>query len=70
MTTELVLRVEGMTCGGCENSVQTALGEIAGIDQVEADHAQDRVTVAFDPQRVQDGIIRSRIEELGFHVAG
>lgn len=69
MTTELVLRVEGMTCGGCENSVQTALGEIAGIDEVEADHAQHRVRVAFDPTRVQDDLIRSRIEELGFTVA-
>ena len=28
---ELLFNVEGMMCGGCENRVKTALGEIEGV---------------------------------------
>lgn len=43
MTT--TLRVTGMTCGGCEENVETALRGVEGVDDVTADEATDTVTV-------------------------
>ncbi|QLG61635.1 heavy-metal-associated domain-containing protein [Halorarum salinum] len=46
MPTEL--HVTGMTCGGCEESVETALSDVAGVEDVRADEGTDTVTVEGD----------------------
>ena len=35
---EIILKVEGMHCSGCENRVKSALSQIDGIESVEASH--------------------------------
>lgn len=34
---KLVLKVEGMTCGGCVNSVERALERVPGVTRARAD---------------------------------
>ena len=51
--TELTVPVTGMTCGGCENAVQRALGQMAGVTQVTASHRDATVRVTFDPAVVE-----------------
>ena len=46
MTTEL--NVDGMACGGCEESVEDALRGLPGVTDVVADHESNRVTVEGD----------------------
>lgn len=62
------LDVQGMSCGGCENSVKVAVGDLAGVDAVEADHASGRVrvtsTAPVDLQAIKQAIV-----EAGFTVA-
>lgn len=62
------LRVTGMTCGGCENAVKRAVGQMAGVSGVTASHADQRVEVSFDPAQVDLGAITARIEKLGYRV--
>lgn len=66
---EKTLNVEGMTCGGCESSVTTALGKLEGVMAAHADHESRTVSVTFDPAAIDVETIGSRIEELGFVVA-
>ena len=42
------LSVSGMTCGGCEESVETALREVEGVEGVHADNEAARVEVDGD----------------------
>ncbi|WP_435124871.1 heavy-metal-associated domain-containing protein [Halobaculum sp. D14] len=42
------LTISGMTCGGCEDSVETALSEVDGVTSVSADHEADSATVEGD----------------------
>lgn len=65
----ITLRVTGMTCGGCENSVKRALGRLDGVGDVEASHAGQSVRVSLDPARVTVDQIRERIAAIGFTVA-
>lgn len=46
MTT--TLRVTGMTCGGCEENVETALRGVEGVEDASADNETDTVTVEGD----------------------
>ncbi len=61
--------VTGMTCGGCENAVKRAVGQLPGVSTVNASHQQERVDVDFDPAKVDLGAIRQKIEKLGYRVA-
>lgn len=69
MATEKVLEVHGMTCGGCENRVKTALTRLEGVSKADADHRAERVGVRFDSARVSEDEIRERIRETGYEVA-
>ena len=62
------LRVTGMTCGGCENAVKRAVGQLAGVASVTASHQQQRVEVEFDPARVDLAAIKQKIAKLGYVV--
>jgi copper ion binding protein len=62
------LRVTGMTCGGCENAVKRAVGQMPGVSSVAASHQDQRVDVAFDESQVGVEAIRQKIEKLGYKV--
>jgi copper ion binding protein len=64
----VTLRVTGMTCGGCENAVKRALGRLEGVTAVEASHAQQSVSVTFDPGKATLDAIKERIGAAGYRV--
>lgn len=65
---ELVLMVNGMTCGGCEGSVSRAVGLVPGVRSVTADHTQARVVVVFDGEP-KEALVRAAIDDAGYEVA-
>lgn len=65
---ETALTVHGMSCGGCEDAVESALGDLDGVTTVEADHEHDRVIVTADGPSEDE--IRAAIEGAGYDVAG
>ncbi len=62
---ERTYAVEGMSCTGCESTVETALEPISGIQEVTADHETNQVTVALADE-ISDDEIRARIAEAGY----
>lgn len=58
--------VQGMGCGGCERTVQAALGQLEGVRGAEVDHTAARVRVSFDPDQVDEQRLRTRIEDAGY----
>ncbi|HYE90422.1 MAG TPA: heavy-metal-associated domain-containing protein [Terriglobales bacterium] len=62
------LRVDGMSCGACEQRIQRALAQIDGVLQSAADHRAARVRVMFDPARTSDSDLRSCVERAGYTV--
>lgn len=65
----IVLKVTGMTCGGCVKSIQNALEDQAGIDSATADLDAAAVTVAFNDAVIQEPGIKEAILAAGFEVA-
>lgn len=64
---EIIINVEGMVCGGCENRVQNALKIIEGIEKVIANHKNGTVTI-LAKNEVEESIIKEKIEDIGFEV--
>jgi copper chaperone CopZ len=64
----LTLNVTGMTCGGCESAVKRGLSRLDGIGEVTASHAEARVAVTFDPNRVTPDEIKARVGAMGYTV--
>ncbi len=64
---ELVIKVEGMVCGGCENRVQNALKTLDGIESVIANYKKGIVKLKIN-EKIKEEIIKEKIEDLGFTV--
>jgi copper chaperone len=65
-----VLKVEGMTCQHCVQTVTETVGKIKGVEQVDISLEQKEVTIDFDELQTQTEAISTRIVEAGFEVIG
>lgn len=63
---EVILKVQGMACEGCENRIQNALKNMEGIEKVVANHKEGKVIVTANEALID--IIKEKIEDLGFDV--
>ncbi len=63
---QMSLRIAGMSCGGCVNSVRNALARLPGVQvrQVEVGSA----TVVYDPSVPGPESVRRAIVNAGFEV--
>ena len=60
------LDIQGMTCAGCVNSVEKALGNVDGVDLVEVNFALNRAAVHYNPEIANPSVLESAVEEAGF----
>jgi copper chaperone CopZ len=68
MQTEL-LKVTGMTCGGCTSKVTHALKAIAGVDDVRVSLSAGEATVQYDERRTSPDQLKSAVKGAGYGVA-
>ena len=59
-----IIATEGLMCGHCDASVETALLNVAGVTDAEADHETQTVTVACAGE-VEPGQLASAVEGAG-----
>ncbi len=63
------LKVEGMTCGSCEQSIQAEVAKLPGVKSCKADHTTGTVTVETDGKTVVDqNALAAAIKKAGFTV--
>lgn len=65
--TRRTVEVTGMSCSGCEQSVEGALASVAGVTSVTADHEADAVELTAE-DGVDDATLQTAIEEAGYEV--
>lgn len=66
--TEVTLKVEGMSCNHCVQSVERSVGELAGVDDVKVNLAEGKVAVKFDEAKVTRAQIEEVIDDQGYTV--
>ncbi|MEK4248987.1 copper chaperone CopZ [Paenibacillus sp. FSL W7-1287] len=66
--TEVTLKVEGMSCNHCVQSVERSVGELAGVGDVKVNLAEGKVAVKFDEAKVTRAQIEEVIDDQGYTV--
>ena len=66
---EIIFKVNGMMCEGCENRVKNAVGNIEGVENVSADHITGKVTVTVNDD-VSKEVIKETLEDIGYEIVG
>lgn len=66
-TDAITLRVYGMTCSSCVNSVENGLREIPGVRSVSVSLATETAKIDFEPGLVGPRELVEYVEEMGFH---
>ena len=61
-------KVQGLTCGGCERSVQNALTSHKGVVSAKADRTSGTVSVEFDPAQIEQAALANAIVAAGYQV--
>lgn len=64
------LSVEGMTCTGCEKTIQTGLTSLEGVTKVEASHETGVVVITLNPEKADTAAIRNKVTETGYTPVG
>ena len=64
---ETVLKVEGMSCGGCEKRIENAVGDIKNVKKVEANHEDGTVKIESKKELDMEEV-KEKIENLGYTV--
>lgn len=67
MQTEL-LKVSGMTCGGCVGTVTRALKAIAGVGDVSVSLATGEATVQYDEKLTPPEKLKAAVKGAGYGV--
>jgi len=65
----IVIKVEGMKCNGCENRIEKSLLNLEGIEKVSANYENGTVMVELS-EHINSNMIKERLEILGFSVIG
>jgi mercuric ion transport protein len=65
---QMDLSVEGMTCTGCENTINEGVSEIAGVVEVSSSFKDGRTFVKYDSTQTNIDKISRVINEKGYNV--
>ncbi|MEH7123707.1 copper chaperone CopZ [Bacillus sp. JJ1532] len=64
----VTLKVQGMSCGHCVNSIEGSVGQLEGISQVNVKLDDAQVEVTFNESQVSLDKIKETIEDQGYEV--
>lgn len=65
----ITLDIKGMTCTGCEASVENAAGNVDGVLEAKASYDTGKATVKYDQSKTDREAIVAAINKTGFTVA-
>jgi len=59
-------RIKGMSCANCVLAIEKGLGTLEGIRSVVVNLTAENMSVAYEPETVDDRAIRAKVKDLGF----
>src|SRR5262245_30710347 len=65
-----IIRIEGMHCHRCDQTIQKALLQHPGVHEVEVDFRSGQASVLYDDQQVKVKSLTAAISDAGYRVTG
>jgi Cu+-exporting ATPase len=69
-TKKTIIRIGGMTCASCAQTIENALKKTEGIIEANVNLATEKAVVIYDPQEIYYEGIKDIIEGTGYQVLG
>ena len=66
----VTLKVNGMTCEGCENAISKSVLAMEGVKDVKASHVDSTTIVVYDSTAIDIRMISQKIDTVGYKVIG
>lgn len=66
MTTEVVLGIQGMTCGACLASITDAVSKLDGVNQVSVSLITEEAKISYTDTQITPEALVAAVEECGF----
>jgi copper chaperone CopZ len=60
--------IEGMTCTGCEETIEAGVTKVEGVGSVEANHIDGNASIKFEKGKVDTAAVKEVIEASGYKV--
>uniref|UniRef100_F6VMS7 Copper-transporting ATPase 2 n=1 Tax=Monodelphis domestica TaxID=13616 RepID=F6VMS7_MONDO len=60
------LRVEGMTCQSCVNTIEGKVGKLQGVLKIKVSLSNQEAIITYQPYIIQPGDLRDHINDMGF----
>ena len=58
--------VPAISCGHCVMTIEREVGDLPGVDSVQAEQASKRVTISWDPDATDWVVIEETLREINF----
>jgi copper chaperone CopZ len=69
-TVAVELSIQGMTCLGCEQTIQSGIGSLTGVKQVKANFKNGKALVEFLPEIADTMQMKEKVTASGYIVTG
>ena len=69
-TKKTIVKIGGMTCASCAQTIENALKKTEGIIEANVNLATEKAVVVYDPQEIDYEEIKKIIEAAGYQVLG
>ena len=66
----VMIKIEGMHCHRCEQSIKKALGDVPGVHEVEVDFLSGQASVLYDPKQVKIRQLVDSVADAGYRATG
>lgn len=66
--TKVELQVEGMTCTGCEKTIEANVMKLDGIESIKADHTAGTAVLSYDKANTNIEDVKKVIADKGYTV--
>jgi len=66
---EIIVPVTGMTCANCAMTIERTLRKVDGVESAVVNFASEKAAIVYDPEKVKQEELVSRIEKAGYGVA-
>jgi copper chaperone CopZ len=64
------ISIQGMTCTGCEQTIQTNISKLEGVKSVKASFTDGKALVEFQPSLVDTTMMKEAVTGAGYVVKG
>jgi copper chaperone CopZ len=66
----VMIRIEGMHCHRCQQTIQKSLQLVPGVHEVEVDFPSGQASVLYDPRQVNVRELMETVAQAGYRATG